>query len=268
MNHPQCQTVARKSDFQRLVDVGIEGAEIMEMADGLLSESSLQSPWQVLERIQQLRDSLERWKESSILNVQNGPIQALERNDTTVSGLANPLLDRGLRGFPKRIPDVAGPHAYEYVHDMRLIQIYYTIKLSLLITLLGNSQLRPLITESYDFSSLTAMQAGEEANQAAGFVILYAQMLSPGLWPTFGYMFEIWSVEVAAQWYCDFASGLGCPDTVYLAAMNLDTCQSLLRDMRKQMSDDGRESDASLPFRGEDLNTTEWNLSAKLDQYS
>lgn len=221
-----------KSKFQLLIDLGFEAVKLTEMSDDSLR--GLIDPDEASGQLNALLEKLEDWKESSNLIIQIGPLQDLNREFLSKSCT--------LKGFPQKMSRVAELGAYAYVHDMRLMQIYYTIRLAILMSLLENPQPADTYTPHED----TTMR--EEAARAADLVTSFAEILNPTLWPTYGYMFEIWSVETAIRWYQGFEADSSRSELEYYGQSHLDLCLAMHHSIKTGMKGQGVNGIHS-PFR-------------------
>lgn len=226
-------------EFKSLVRLGFEGAGLLEMADALDMGEYHHPPPLIVEKIFLYLQKLMQWKESSSLVVQQGPVEAFGRGSH---------LDCGLKGFPRRLDKLPGAVAYDAIHDMRMVQMYHTFRLVVLTALLGNSQLLSVLQNAAHEWQVIAESRHKgpttrgplsvligEADISAGFICIYAQFLGPTAGPTFGYMFELWAIETAADWYDNSSAFDGICETGNSCHHYVDICRTLIPTINSQM---------------------------------
>lgn len=238
IERPQFSRI-QHDEFMLLVKLGYEGVGLIEAADALELGLTHSSPSTLVEAVHRhLRDLME-WKDASDLIIQAGPVEALAR-------VAH--VDCGIRGFPGRIDKGTEPLAYDRVHDMRLMQMYHTFRLTIFMTLLSNPKLRrALSSATLDWSSVAEMNRDpgtkvdpvaiitREADAAANCICSYARILCPTAGPTIGYMFELWALETAMDWYENYADA-GRSTQTNVADHCIEICHVLIPTIKLQMA--------------------------------
>lgn len=239
IERPQFSRV-QHDEFMLLVKLGYEGVGLIEAADALELGHSHNSPSMLTEAVHRHLQELMKWRDASDLIIQEGPVEALAR-------VAH--VDCGIRGFPGRIDKGTEPLAYDRVHDMRLMQMYYTFRLTIFITLLGNPKLRrALSAASLDWRCVagTSRETGieadavamiiKEADIAANCICSYARILCPTAGPTIGYMFELWALETAIDWYENHADIGRSTQRSHVAYHCIEICHVLIPTIKLQMA--------------------------------
>jgi hypothetical protein len=191
----------------------------MEKADDSLKNHV--DTFNVFEQTKEFLKKLDDWRVSNSLVIQIGPLQDRNRQCLTI-GCA-------LKGFPQRMSRVAAAKAYASVHDMRLSQVYFTIRLWILMSLLGN----PYVSTSCSVHEIVDLEI--EAARAAELIASFAEILNPNLWPTYGYMFEIWSLETVICWHQKFGSVNSGPGLGNYGQSHLHLCSMMLNRIRAGM---------------------------------
>jgi hypothetical protein len=239
IERPQSSRI-QHDEFMLLVKLGYEGAGLIEAADALELGLTHNSPSMLTEAVHQHLQDLMEWRDTSDLIIQEGPVEALAR-------VAH--VDCGIRGFPGRIDKGTEPLAYDRVHDMRLMQMYYTFRLTLFMTLLSNPKLcRALSATPLDWRCVAETSQVEgseadamallirEADAAANYVCSYARILCPTAGPTIGYMFELWALETAIDWYENYAEVGRSTHTSHAAHHCIEICHVLIPTIKLQMA--------------------------------
>jgi hypothetical protein len=220
----------------------MQAAGLLEDADSLLSSSlephcqpiSGQSPhtlWNIVEHIQKLKD----WGDKIQISLINGPSTLSIR----ATGLAlQRSMDRAaLRGYPSKRPNQILP-SFETIHSARLMHLYWTVLLTLHMTILENPVLRAALDAERNFSSyMTEFILENDARQLADSIALYSDFCCQNLWQSYGPLVSIFSLETAIRWYENhetsrWPSGGDHESDWPGYKPYLDHCHDLLRNIR------------------------------------
>lgn len=237
------------NETKSLVRLGFEGVRLLEMADGIELGLSHQSPQLVVGQLFKFLVKLAQWEESNDLVIKTGPLNALD-------SISYP--HHGLRGFPGRLGRLKDPVPHDYAHDARLMQLYYTIRLIIFMTILGNPGLRLVLRNTAQVSqsidewsteeaTLEAIisRLTKEADTAANYICMYAQILFPTVGATFGYMYELWALETVSEWHQQSLSSDKTPTAEGNSHRYIDICRSIIPLIKLRMSDKVIRADSS-----------------------
>lgn len=227
--------------LHRLIDLGIEAAALLSEIDSL--PENQQASLLLLDQLQEHLDSLTRWERSCGLLTRSSPSRHLSMSPR----------DTVLRSFPRRVSDLNNA-LYHDIHDVRLMCICWTIKLTIVMAIMD----RTYMGMQFDDIGVSASKwqhvddsTGEtisilamEAFLAAEGIVTHVDIDQRNLWPSYGDMIEVWMFETVERWYTDFA-----PNLTSLRRSSVEYsedsqhakreyCQALLRYVKLQMNSD------------------------------
>ncbi|KAI0595932.1 hypothetical protein F4775DRAFT_566622 [Biscogniauxia sp. FL1348] len=211
-----------KNEFHVFFDIAGEVAEWLEKADLLekditghtSADGDLGRPEKVLEQAVELVQRLRRWGENTRVPLLNIPLRSSDPgSDDNASRRAT------LRGYPSKLPcqTVA---TFDNLQGARLMHIYWTVLLTVYMTLLDKPGLRSRLEDNDIRNSLfeggddvgcdesgggspspTETVIEKEAHVLANNISLYAGFCCQNLWQSFGTMISTFSLKTAIRWY-------------------------------------------------------------------
>ncbi|KAI1636100.1 hypothetical protein F4809DRAFT_610705 [Biscogniauxia mediterranea] len=211
-----------KKDLHIFFDIAGEVAEWLEKADLLEKDSTVHTlpdpesgrPERVLAQAIELVKKLRRWGKDTQVPLLNMPLRSSDLNsDDNSSQRAK------LRGYPSKLPDQTLA-TFDNLQGARLMHIYWTVSLTVYMTLLDNTILRARLEDNDVRSSLlegsndvgcdesgvgtpspTETLIEEEAHVLANNISLYGDFCCQNLWQSFGTMVSTFTLETAIRWY-------------------------------------------------------------------
>ncbi|KAI5920531.1 hypothetical protein F4810DRAFT_410118 [Camillea tinctor] len=207
-----------KSEFHVFFDIAGQVAAWLEKADllakdfagdNLPDEKDFARSGKVLAQAVDLVQKLRRWGKDAQVPLLNGPLRSSDpSSDESSSQRAR------LRGYPSKLPcqTVA---TFDNLQGARLMHIYWTVCLTLYMTLLHN----PILCSRLDTDDIrkslfgidddelgtpsrsTAPLIEDEAQVLADNIALYGGFCCQNLWQSFGTMVSTFSLRTAIQWY-------------------------------------------------------------------
>ncbi len=229
----------QKNQFHMFLDLSLQVTEVLEEADSIQRLENRISPSPARETICHLIEhirNLKKWEEEAQISLFNGPPDTLGNIIITLPQMQDRT---ALRGYPSKIPKHT-PVTFDGVQSARLMHLYWSVLLTLYMTILDNpaicSELETLqrslgLDESTQPTTVDLIQ--KEAGQLADNIAYYSEFCCQNMWQSFGPMVSVFSLETAIRWYQNHGSrpsqmGSSGPSKY------LEHCRGLLGSIRMQ----------------------------------